>query len=84
VCATAVVSLVPWSALGVMVARSTMPLIVALGLVLLGAGAIILAGASDGLDERMPWQVVPRRFAAYPLAAGAATLIGAGMLWLLP
>ena len=54
------------------------------GMFLLVSGLLILAGASDDQDRRMPSQVVPRRFARYPLAAGAALLLAAGVASVFP
>jgi hypothetical protein len=59
------------------------PLVVG-GVLLLVMGLVILAGASDGLDRRMPTQVLPRRFAAYAFACGAALLATAGIVSLFP
>ncbi len=58
--------------------------IVGAGVILLVTGLAILAGASDDLDKRMPSQVLPRRFARYPLAAGAVLLIAAGVAAVFP
>ena len=69
---------------GVLLARPGLPLLVSVGVVLLGVGAVILLASTGGLDRRLPTQVLPRRFALYPLVAGAAVLGAAGMLWLLP
>jgi hypothetical protein len=69
---------------GVVLARAGLPLVAAVGLILVGVGVVILLAASDGLDRRMPNQVLPRRFARYPLVAGAVLLGAAAMLWLLP
>jgi hypothetical protein len=65
-------------------AGSGFPPLVVLGVLLVGVGAVILLAASGRLDERMSTQVLPRRFALYPLGAGTAALILALMLWLLP
>jgi uncharacterized membrane protein YidH (DUF202 family) len=59
-------------------------MLVAVGLLLIGVGAVIWLAASDGLDRRLPTQVLPRRFAVYPLVVGAVVLGAAAMLWLLP
>ena len=59
-------------------------LIGAAGLILVISGAVVLAAASDDLDSRMPNQVLPRRLAVYPLAAGIGLLIVAGVGLLLP
>jgi hypothetical protein len=58
--------------------------IVGAGVILLVTGLLILAGASDDMDKRMPSQVLPRRFARYPLTAGAALLIVAGIAAVIP
>jgi hypothetical protein len=69
---------------GVVPAGSGFPPLITLGLLLVGVGAVILLAASGGIDQRMPHQVLPPRFALYPLVAGAAALLVAAMLWLLP
>lgn len=69
---------------GVLLVRAGSPMPVAVGLLLIGVGAVIWLAASDGLDRRMPSQVLPRQFALYPLVAGAALLAMAAMRWLLP
>ena len=81
---TSVVEVDTDGVVGVLVVRADWPLLVALGVVLLGVGAVILLAATGGLDRRLPTQVLPRRFAVYPLVAGAAALGAAAMLWLLP
>jgi hypothetical protein len=69
---------------GVMLVRSGLPPLAALGVVLVLAGLVVLGGGSGGLDERMRWQVLPHRFGVYPLAVGAALLVVVTILWLLP
>ncbi len=54
------------------------------GVILVVSGLVVLAAASHGLDERMPTQVLPRRFAIYPLVAGAILMILAGIMRLFP
>lgn len=56
----------------------------AAGVILAVSGLVVLAGASDDLDKRLPTQVVPRRFANYPLSAGVILLIVAGVGLLFP
>jgi hypothetical protein len=56
----------------------------AAGVILVISGVVVLAGASDDLDRRMPSQVLPRRFAVYPLAASTGLLIVAGVGLLFP
>lgn len=58
--------------------------LVGAGVVLLVTGLLILAGASDDMDKRLPTQVLPRRFARYPLAVGATLLISAGVIAVFP
>jgi hypothetical protein len=52
--------------------------------ILVISGLVVLAGASDDLDKRMPPQVLPRRFGIYPLTAGVILLIVAGVGLLFP
>jgi hypothetical protein len=59
-------------------------LIGAAGLILVISGVVVLAGASGDLDRRMPNQVLPRRLAVYPLAAGVGLSIVAGVGLLFP
>jgi hypothetical protein len=46
----------------------------AVGGVLVAAGLLMILMAWGGMDERMPTQVPPRRFARYPIAAGTLLL----------
>jgi hypothetical protein len=45
-----------------------------LGALLVVAAGVVAAGDSDGLSQRLPTQVPPRRVALYPLIAGALLL----------
>lgn len=49
------------------------------GGVLVAAGVLMILLAWGGMDERMPTQVPPRRFAGYPIAAGALLLVVAAV-----
>jgi hypothetical protein len=49
------------------------------GGVLVAAGVLMILMAWGGMDERMPTQVPPRRFAGYPIAAGAFLLVVAAV-----
>ena len=53
------------------------------GVVLIIAGAVLLIADDDGLAERMPTQLPPRRFARYPLVMGAVLVVigAAGLLF---
>jgi hypothetical protein len=45
------------------------------GAVLMAAGLVMILMAWGGMDQRMPSQVPPKRFAAYPIAAGTLLLV---------
>ena len=49
------------------------------GGVLVVAGLVMSVMAWGGMDERMPMQVPPRRFARYPIAAGTLLLVVAAV-----
>ena len=44
------------------------------GVVLMVVGGVIALGDSDNLSAKLPTQVVPRRYARYPFAAGFALM----------
>ena len=54
------------------------------GTVLVVTGVVLVLMAWDGLDQRLPLQVPPRRLARYPLVAGAMLLALAGAGYLFP
>ena len=45
------------------------------GVLLIVAGGVLWIGDSDGLADRMPTQLPPRRFARYPLVIGAVLVV---------
>jgi hypothetical protein len=45
------------------------------GILLTAAAALLAIADSGGLASRMPTQVVPRRFARYPLAIGLVLVV---------
>lgn len=49
------------------------------GAILLVAGLVVMLMGWGGMDERMPTQVPPRRFAGYAFAAGALLLVVAAV-----
>jgi hypothetical protein len=55
-----------------------------LGGLLVAAGVLMILMAWGGMDERMPTQVPPRRFAGYPIAAGALLLVVAAVGLIVP
>jgi hypothetical protein len=54
------------------------------GGVLVAAGLVMILMTWGGMDERMPTQVPQRRFARYPIAAGAMLLVVAAVGLILP
>jgi hypothetical protein len=54
------------------------------GGVLVAAGVVMILMAWGSMDERMPTQVPPRRFARYPIAAGALLLVVAAVGLIVP
>jgi hypothetical protein len=50
------------------------------GGVLVAGGIVMILRAWGGMDERMPTQVPPRRFACYPIAAGTLSLVVAAVV----
>ena len=52
--------------------------------ILVAAGVLMILMAWGAMDERMPTQVPPRRFAGYPIAAGALLLVGAAVGLIVP
>ena len=53
-------------------------------LLLIASAALIVVADSDGLSERMPTQVIPRRFALFPAAAGALILVVVAVAAIVP
>jgi hypothetical protein len=45
-----------------------------LGTLLVVVAGVVAAGDADGLSQRLPIEVPPRRLALYPLIAGAVLL----------
>lgn len=58
--------------------------VAAVGGVLVAAGGLMIVMTWGGMDERMPTQVPPRRFAGYPIAAGALLLVIAAVGLIVP
>jgi hypothetical protein len=54
------------------------------GGVLVAAGLVMILMAWGGMDERMPTQVPPTRFARYPIAAGTLLLVVAAVGFIVP
>jgi hypothetical protein len=54
------------------------------GGVLVAAGVLMILAAWGGMDERLPTQVPHRRFAGYPIAAGALLLVVAAVRLTVP
>ena len=54
------------------------------GGVLIAAGIVMILMAWGGMDERMPTQVPPRRFARYPIVAGTLLLVVAAVGLIIP
>jgi hypothetical protein len=54
------------------------------GEVLVVAGLVVFLMAWGGMEERMPTQVAPRRFARYPIAAGTLLLAIAAVGLIVP
>jgi hypothetical protein len=54
------------------------------GGVLVTAGLVLILMAWNGMDERMPTQVPPRRLARYPITAGSLLLIVAAVGLVVP
>jgi hypothetical protein len=48
------------------------------------AGLVLILVAWNGMDERMPTQVPPRRLASYPIAAGTLLLVVAAVGLIVP
>ena len=59
-------------------------LLVGAGIVLVATGLLLIAASGDGMHDKMPGQVPPRRLAVIPLLGGVGCLVLAGMLALLP
>jgi hypothetical protein len=57
---------------------------VVVGGLLVVAGVVMSLMAWGGIDERMPTQVPPRRFAGYVIAAGALLLAVAAVGLIVP
>lgn len=49
------------------------------GVIMLVAGLLVILMGWGGMDERMPTQIPPRRFAGYAFAAGALLLVVASV-----
>ena len=54
------------------------------GGVLVVAGLVVTLMAWGGMDDRMPTQVAPRRYARYPIAAGTLLLVVAAVGLIVP